>query len=228
MTGFVPSEKTRQEYLKILQGYYAIISSLFQKADLNLDALIDVVHKIKGSAKLYGYPELSRLGKALIQSADMKAIEQTRELGEHLLLDLEKILKPLQVTIREGESARVLVIDDDSSIANLLEEFLNSLSLNVKTASDVGSGIEIIKSFHPHVILLDYLMPEGGGSRVLSWLEQSGIQTRVILMSAIREIEVGLPMGNAIQFLRKPFSLNELTLLLQPVLPASEKLAHQA
>jgi len=67
-------------------------------------------------------------------------------------------------------SARVLVVEDDPSVRGLLQTLLVSEGYDVSTASDGLAGLVKANSAHPHLILLDLMMPDLGGIRVLEEL----------------------------------------------------------
>ena len=67
-------------------------------------------------------------------------------------------------------AARVLVVEDDPSVRGLLQTLLASEGYDVSTASDGLAGLVKANSSHPQLILLDLMMPDLGGIRVLEEL----------------------------------------------------------
>ncbi len=61
---------------------------------------------------------------------------------------------------------RVLVIDDDPAMTDLLKIILSSNHMEVKVVNDGQSGIDCLESFNPSIIILDLLMPELDGWKV--------------------------------------------------------------
>jgi DNA-binding response OmpR family regulator len=67
-------------------------------------------------------------------------------------------------------AARVLVVEDDPSVRGLLQTLLVSEGYDVSTASDGLAGLVKANASHPQLILLDLMMPDLGGVRVLEEL----------------------------------------------------------
>lgn len=115
----------------------------------------------------------------------------------------------------EGSKIRVLVVDDDPEIVDLLSD---ALSLNdrfevVSASTGYDAGL-LTQSFHPHVILLDYLLPDINGNLVCRRVREnpdlSG--TRIIIVSGVvkpDEVDALLEAG-ADDFISKPFDIKHL------------------
>ncbi len=67
-----------------------------------------------------------------------------------------------------SKKIKVLVVDDDEPILDLLEYNLNKEGYEVKVASEGATGIKIASKFHPDLILLDIMMPNMDGVRNFS------------------------------------------------------------
>jgi len=114
---------------------------------------------------------------------------------------------------------RVLVIDDDPELAALLEEYLGSRGLQVRTAPDGVSGLELVAAGHADLVVLDVMMPGLDGFEVLRLLRQRG-RLPVIMLTARGEDTdriVGLEMG-ADDYLAKPFNPRELLARIRAIL----------
>lgn len=85
-----------------------------------------------------------------------------------------------------AEAMRVLIIDDEDDLVEMLRLRLESLGYSVRSASDGAKGIEAASEFKPHVILLDNLMPDMEGVEVSQRLRADpGLaDTRIVLMTA--------------------------------------------
>jgi diguanylate cyclase (GGDEF)-like protein len=109
---------------------------------------------------------------------------------------------------------RVLVIDDNAVIKRLASILLAKKGHSVETATNGPEGIMFAKSFHPHVILLDVMMPEIDGYEVCRCLK-SDDQTKdipIIMVTSRAEIVdkvKGLELGAA-DYVQKPFDHEEL------------------
>lgn len=108
-------------------------------------------------------------------------------------------------------SNKVLVVDDERAIADIIKFNLEKEGYQVETAYDGEEGLEKIKSFQPNLVVLDIMMPKKDGFQVLKEI-RAKLQTPVIMLTA-KEEEVdkvlGLELG-ADDYVVKPFSMREL------------------
>ncbi len=108
---------------------------------------------------------------------------------------------------------RVLVVEDDRSIARLLELELEHRGLAVRCAHDGHSALEAAEQFKPSVIVLDIMLPEMDGVGVLKELRRRGNQQAPVLMLTARDAPSdkvhSLDLG-ADDYVTKPFNVEEL------------------
>ncbi len=108
--------------------------------------------------------------------------------------------------------AKILIVDDEPSITNLVTAYLKPEGYEVYTAADGPSGLKAARAFKPDLIVLDIMLPGMDGLELLSRLRrESGVY--VILLTARTEETdkiVGLSVG-ADDYVTKPFSPRELT-----------------
>ena len=67
---------------------------------------------------------------------------------------------------------KILIIDDDEDIRNLLKDYLEKEGYNIHVSKDGKEGIEVFKSFQPEIVLMDILMPNLDGYNTLSKLRK--------------------------------------------------------
>lgn len=107
---------------------------------------------------------------------------------------------------------RVLLIEDDSATAKMLEATLKSEGF-VVDITDLGEdGLEIGKLYEYDMILLDLVLPDMNGYDVLKRLRSANVKTPILILSGLSEIEdkvKGLGFG-ADDYLTKPFNRTEL------------------
>jgi len=106
---------------------------------------------------------------------------------------------------------KILVIDDEPSIVNLVQAYLKPEGYEVFTAADGPSGLKAVHAFKPDLIVLDVMLPGMDGLELLSRLRRES-QVYVILLTARTEETdkiVGLSVG-ADDYVTKPFSPREL------------------
>ncbi len=119
-----------------------------------------------------------------------------------------------------AEHFRVLVIDDDPGIRELLEAQVSRLGYRVFTAADGEDALEKLDEFNPDVITLDVILPGIGGLETLRLLKQRLPQVPVVMLSGHGQaptIVEAMRLG-ASDFLRKPFEVEELELAFQKAL----------
>lgn len=115
------------------------------------------------------------------------------------------------VKMQHAEHIKILVVDDEPGILDFLELGLMEEGFQVQTAQDGQTAINIAKSFNPHVVILDVMMPGMNGFEVCTMLKKIGNYS-VIMLTAKDEVESrvrGLTIG-ADDYVVKPFSFQEL------------------
>jgi DNA-binding response OmpR family regulator len=118
------------------------------------------------------------------------------------------------------EGPLVLVADDDEAIRIALERALRLEGFAVEVAADGRAALDLVEEHRPEVIVLDVVMPQLSGVRVVSRLRERGIDTPVCILSARDETEdrvAGLEAG-ADDYVVKPFELEELVARLRALL----------
>ena len=109
------------------------------------------------------------------------------------------------------QQSRIVVIDDEPRIRELLELTLGHRGYAVRTAPDGPAGLEIVKEWEPDLIVLDVMMPKITGIELLPMVRRI-TDAPVIMLSAKGEVEnrvAGLE-GGADDYLSKPFEMSEL------------------
>jgi two-component system, OmpR family, alkaline phosphatase synthesis response regulator PhoP len=108
--------------------------------------------------------------------------------------------------------AKILIIDDEPSIVNLVTAYLKPEGYEVFTAMDGPSGLKAARSFKPDLIVLDIMLPGIDGIELLSRLRRESDVYVILLTAKTEETDkiVGLSVG-ADDYVTKPFSPRELT-----------------
>jgi DNA-binding response OmpR family regulator len=110
------------------------------------------------------------------------------------------------------QGSRVLVVEDDASIAIGLRINLESEGYEVVVAEDGERGLELARTIEPALVILDVMLPKRNGLEVLHDLRSEGCTVPIIILSAkAAEMDkvAGLELG-AEDYVAKPFSLAEL------------------
>lgn len=115
---------------------------------------------------------------------------------------------------------RILVVEDDESIAQLVELELEHRNFNVRCAYDGLASLEELEKFEPEVVILDIMLPKLDGVGVLRRLRQQGSSTPVIMLTArdssldkVHSLDHG-----ADDYLTKPFDIEELMARLRALI----------
>jgi len=106
---------------------------------------------------------------------------------------------------------KILVIDDEPSIINLVSAYLKPEGYEVYTASDGNAGLKSARAFKPDLIILDLMLPGMDGIELLSILRRESDVYVIMLTARTDETDkiVGLSVG-ADDYVTKPFSPREL------------------
>ena len=106
---------------------------------------------------------------------------------------------------------KILVIDDEPSIINLVTAYLQPEGYEVYTASDGNAGLKAARTFKPDLIVLDLMLPGMDGIELLSHLRRESDVYVIMLTARTDETDkiVGLSVG-ADDYVTKPFSPREL------------------
>ena len=107
---------------------------------------------------------------------------------------------------------RILVVDDDDSICTYLEKFFSQQPYEVITTRTGESAIEKLNTFRIDVVLLDLVLPDMDGFKVLDYIHQQNPDMNVIIITGFASIESAVEAlrKGAYDYLRKPFVNEEL------------------
>ncbi|NOY98635.1 MAG: response regulator transcription factor [Chloroflexi bacterium] len=116
-------------------------------------------------------------------------------------------------------NAKILVIDDEPSIVNLVTAYLKPEGYEVYTAEDGPSGLKAARAFKPDLIVLDVMLPGMDGIEVLTRLRRESDVYVILLTAKTEETDrvVGLTIG-ADDYVTKPFSPRELVARIKAAL----------
>ncbi|MFN3455055.1 MAG: sigma-54-dependent transcriptional regulator [Pseudobdellovibrio sp.] len=120
----------------------------------------------------------------------------------------------------EKLKTRILIIDDEAPIRQILSESLKDEGYHVLTAPDGPSGLEVLKEFKPHICFLDIWMPKMDGLDVLAVAVPHHQDTEFIMISGHGTIETAVKSTKigAWDFIEKPLSLEKVSLSIEHVL----------
>jgi len=120
----------------------------------------------------------------------------------------------------DGNPINVLVVDDESVLAEMVSMALRYEGWSISTAGDGSSAIAAARTQRPDVVVLDVMLPDMSGLDVLHKLREENPQLPVLLLTAKDAIEdriAGLTAGGD-DYVTKPFSIEEVVLRLRALL----------
>jgi two-component system, OmpR family, response regulator len=124
-------------------------------------------------------------------------------------------------TAADGSAeARLLVVEDEEMILELLSGSLRFAGFDVVTAVSGAEALRAVQASRPDLVLMDVMLPDGDGFEVVRRMRSSGPDVPVIFVTArdgVRERVAGLALG-ADDYVTKPFSLDEVLERIRAVL----------
>jgi two-component system OmpR family response regulator len=128
-----------------------------------------------------------------------------------------------QVLERSGTKApeaRLVIVDDEPNIVELLSASLRFAGFEVATATSGSEALKVVKDFRPDLLILDVMMPGMDGFSVVRRLRGEGARVPVLFLTARDAAEDkinGLTLGGD-DYVTKPFSLEEVVARIRAVL----------
>ena len=114
---------------------------------------------------------------------------------------------------------KILIVDDDPNISDLLKMYFENEGYDVKLAADGSEGLNYFKMYEPDLVLLDIMLPKKDGWQVCREIREISSKP-VIMVTAKGEVfdkVLGLELG-ADDFVTKPFDMKELSARVKAVL----------
>ena len=118
---------------------------------------------------------------------------------------------------------KILVVEDDHNISDLIRMYLEKEGFEIQTAFDGGTAVELFRSWQPDMVLLDLMLPVMDGWAVCGKIRETS-RTPIIMITAKSEVFdriQGLEMG-ADDYIVKPFEMKELIARINAVLRRTE------
>ena len=116
--------------------------------------------------------------------------------------------------------ARILLVEDDTTFASILENFLKKKGFEVVVKYSVKSGIEALKDGTFHLILLDYRLGDGIGLDVVEALRQEGRVIPSIIMTSFNDVRTAVKAirQGVFDYITKPVNPDELLMVVNEAL----------
>ncbi|MEV7087771.1 response regulator transcription factor [Streptomyces sp. NPDC093085] len=127
---------------------------------------------------------------------------------------------PARIPSDGGGPVRVLVVDDEPDLTEVLSGVLTAEGWQVRTAADGASALAEADAFRPHAVVLDWMLPDTDGLRLLRALRAELGNVCVLFLTARDSVEdriAGITAGGD-DYVTKPFSLEEVLARLRGLL----------
>jgi len=122
-------------------------------------------------------------------------------------------------------STKILIVDDDPNICELLRLYFENEGYEVKTASDGAEGVSYFKMYEPDLVLLDIMLPKKDGWQVCREIRE--ISSKPVIMVTAKtgtdDIKEGYAAG-ADEYITKPFDASILKIRVDNLIQSREKL----
>ena len=127
----------------------------------------------------------------------------------------------------ESESTRILLIEDDLKLTELIVRYLSQYGFDVESAADGKEGLELAESYQPHLIILDLMLPKMDGLTVCREL-RAWFRGRIVILTAsdedmdqVASLEIG-----ADDFVTKPIHPRVLLARIRMLLRREDSVIH--
>lgn len=121
---------------------------------------------------------------------------------------------------------KVIIIDDENKSRRLLEAMLLDISTEIDVilqASDLESGVALIKSEEPQIVFLDIEMPKHSGLQIMEFFNNQEVTFQIIFITAYNQYAIEAFKLSAIDYLLKPLDVEELKPALEKAIQVSKQ-----
>ncbi len=108
--------------------------------------------------------------------------------------------------------AKILVVDDEHSILETLQMFLEEKGFKVFTADTGKKGLKIFEEAHPQIVILDIRLPDGNGLDVLHSMMENHLPAKIIMITAFQDMETTIlaMKRGAFDYIHKPLDIDQV------------------
>jgi two-component system, OmpR family, response regulator len=121
---------------------------------------------------------------------------------------------------KQEAKLRILIVDDDPAICEYMETFLTQDGYEVRTLSDPSSVVDEVKVGGYHLVILDLMMPKLHGIEVLKRIRKVDTDVAIVIFTGYASLETAVESMklDAIDYIKKPFSIDEFREVIQRVI----------
>ncbi|WP_274648827.1 response regulator transcription factor [Paenibacillus humicola] len=124
---------------------------------------------------------------------------------------------------------KVLVIEDDVMMSDMLSMYLTGEGYGIRQAVDGASGLMLVDTFDPDVVLLDLMLPDCDGTELCQTIRRhSSVPIMIVSMKSEVSERVGALRAGADDYLCKPFSMHELSARVEALIRRSKQMQRKA
>jgi response regulator RpfG family c-di-GMP phosphodiesterase len=129
----------------------------------------------------------------------------------------DRVLREMTHAPSPDEPARVLVVDDEKFIREILAEFLGMEGYVVRTAEDGSSALTELSRSHYDLVISDLKMPKMGGMELLEAMNKVAPNALTVIMTGFGTVETAIDAmkRGAYDYVLKPFKVEEVTMIVQ-------------
>ncbi len=123
------------------------------------------------------------------------------------------------------EEARILVVDDEDEVRQLVAEFLEAKGYSVITAATGFEALTAVKHYHPDLVLMDIMMPKMNGLETLQRIRELDRRVGIIMLTAVEDESVAREAmkKEAYDYITKPLDFGYLELAIMTKLAQLER-----
>ena len=111
---------------------------------------------------------------------------------------------------------RILVVDDEKEVVDLLKEYLEGKGHSADGAFDGMEAVKLIKADNYDIAFIDENMPELSGLEVVKFVKQNALRIKTVILTGYPAIDENLARGvGADGFLRKPIELDQIAEVIE-------------
>ena len=117
-------------------------------------------------------------------------------------------------------TARILIVDDDEAIRELLKEFFQGLGYEISTAVNGSEALAVISQYDLDCIISDYVMPDMNGLELLERLRKQGKEVPFLMITGYPTIEIAVEVmkRGAYDYITKPHQLEDVRIKVERAL----------
>ncbi|MEA1990839.1 MAG: response regulator [Thermodesulfobacteriota bacterium] len=158
----------------LLSGEKAVKKAIeIRPVAITLDIMMPYKDGWQVLRELKSTPETQNIPVIVLSIVDNKKLGFSLGAAEYMVKPLDKnfLLKKIRDLEKTGKIQRALVVDSDTDTVSLIEHTMQDVGCEVKTAYNSQDAIELVKSFIPHLIILNLTMPKVNGFDVIEYIK---------------------------------------------------------